>query len=320
VKPLQVVTLPAITRNIWYFISHSRDTVNKTTSTSINGGAFITQSYTDEMEILYLNRVRMFLGGVSATSDVSNQSQSSIGNFSLFNHILSLKDVKSIYDLDKNLYEPEIIVEPIRDIRKPPLTSGLTIDFNFNENSLISDDEVVEFDGINFVANDGFVTIPPGEFLELNAVIPSYIAQSNTDHSWVVQFRSDSGDNGLKFSLTTSPSSINLPQGLTGVHIWILNHIIEVRYYKGTGSTLVNIRLEKPLNFEFDSQIHQIVTTYTPSTQTLKLYLDDEPPLIATASVNEPIFYGPGSTIVLNKWIHEYTRRDVEYHRQGCQL
>jgi hypothetical protein len=131
----------------------------------------------------------------------------------------------------------------------------------------------------------------------------------------VVQFRSDSGDNGLKFSLTTSPSSINLPQELTGVHIWILNHFIEVRYYKGTGSTLVNIRLEKPLNFEFDSQIHQIVTTYTPSTQTLKLYLDDEPPLIAVASVNEPIFYGPGSTIVLNKWIHQYTRRDVEYHR-----
>jgi hypothetical protein len=133
VKPQQVVTLPAITRNEWYFISHSRDTVNKTTSTSINGGAFITQSYTDEMEILYLHRVRLLLGGVSGTNDVSNQSQSSIGNFSLFNHILSLKDVKSIYDFDKNLNDPEIIVEPTRDIRKPPLSSGLTIDFNFNE-------------------------------------------------------------------------------------------------------------------------------------------------------------------------------------------
>jgi hypothetical protein len=114
VKPQQVVTLPAITRNKWYFISHSRDTVNNIASTSINGGAFITQPYTDDMVIIYFTRLRLSLGGINGTNSFSNQSQSSIGNFSLFNHPLTIREVKSIYDLDQDLYGPEIIIPPTR--------------------------------------------------------------------------------------------------------------------------------------------------------------------------------------------------------------
>jgi hypothetical protein len=95
----QNIILPEIETDSWYFFSFNRDTINKVVNVSINGEAFITQSYIDEMNV-ELTNVYLSLGGIGVISSSFIQ-QASIGNYSLFDRPLSIREVKSIFDLDK---------------------------------------------------------------------------------------------------------------------------------------------------------------------------------------------------------------------------
>jgi hypothetical protein len=88
----QNIILPEIETDSWYFFSFNRDTINKVINVSINGEPFITQSYIDEMNVR-LDYVYLSLGGLGVISSNYIQ-QSRIGNYSLFNRPLSIREVK----------------------------------------------------------------------------------------------------------------------------------------------------------------------------------------------------------------------------------
>jgi hypothetical protein len=88
IDPEQILTLPEIETDVWYFFSYNRDVVNKVVNFSINGEPFITQSYTIQMDV-DISSAQVSLGGVQVSS-VYNQ-QSSIGNYSFFDRPLSIR-------------------------------------------------------------------------------------------------------------------------------------------------------------------------------------------------------------------------------------
>jgi hypothetical protein len=335
--PDEIFTLPEITTDEWYFFSYNRDVVNKVVNFSINGGPFITQSYTVQMNA-NLDFFIMSLGAIETTSNRYIQP-SSIGNYSFFDRPLKLKQVKSIFDLDKKNYGPigiriqlpgggsvpkptDIIKPPPDRWIKAPLTSGLNFDVNFNENTLISDFQydgsIVGFDGSDFVANDGFVSVNTGGFLELDGALPNCVAQSVTDQSWIVQFKAfaSSGQN-IKTILITSPSDSGWGD-LTGFRLVVTDLGITAMYYKGPNDILIDVS-SYTIGPTVDLTIgfHQVIITYTPTTQTLNLYFDNEEPITRTAPTNNPMFYGAGSTIVLNKLTNRFPQDVIEYNRIG---
>jgi hypothetical protein len=194
-------------------------------------------------------------------------------------------------------------------------TEPCIFDVNFNDNSLISNVDGVGFEGINYTPNDGFVTVAPGGFLELDGILPNYIAQSITDQSWLIQFRAISGSFRLKMALTTSPSSTNYFADLTGLHIFIEHDEINATIFRSPGNPLARA-FARTTGVDLGTGIHQIVVTYNPNTLTFKLYFDDNSPITdMDAPIDEPIFYATGSTIVLNKWLFSSPGQNTEYHR-----
>ena len=282
-----------------------------------------------------LTSVYLSLGGIGVISSDFVQ-QSRIGNYSLFDRPLSIRDVKSIFDLDKDLYEPGIIQAtraeiiggaivpkstdepaPVRDRRiKPPLNLGLMFDVKFNDNTLINDFEydgsIVGFDGVSYTPNDGFVSVDIGGFLELDGTLPNNVAQSITDQSWLVQFKAvaSSGQN-VKMILTTFlPGTAS-----SGLQLLVSDMGVSAIYYKGPNAILVNTNYIIDASVDLTVGIHQAVITYAPATQTLNIYFDDEAPQTSIAPTDEPIFYGAGSTIVLNKLSSSSPPDVIEYHR-----
>ena len=148
--------------------------------------------------------------------------------------------------------------------------------------------------------NSDNVTVNPGKYLELATGLPSYIVEPNNNHSWVIQFRLVTNNEGVRMALTTSPVETTFSD-FTGVRIFISNETVIVNYYKGVGDRLVNATylITAPINLLVG--IHQIVTTYNESTRILKLYFDDRPVVTSTASTADPIFYSADSTLVLHK-------------------
>jgi hypothetical protein len=207
---------------------------------SVNGGPFQSQSYTDEM-IIQTHRIVLGLGAVIVRALAFTDCKASFGNFSLFDRALSLREVKSIYDLDQDLYGGgAIIIPPTRDRRvRPALSSGLTTDFNFNENTLISDVSGLSFDGVNYETNDGFVTLPYNFVLEVAETLPSYILQPNKNHLLVVQFRALT-TSGVKMAFTTSPLSTASFSECTGIWLSISSDSVFAIYYKGAGVSLMS--------------------------------------------------------------------------------
>jgi len=304
---------------------------------SVNGGSFQTQSYIDEM-LIQTNRIVISVGEAMATSFMYDAGCSaSVGNFSFFDRPLSIRDVKSIFDLDKDLYEPGIIQAtrteiiggaivpkstdkpaPVRDRRiKPPLNLGLMFDVKFNDNTLINDFEydgtIVGFDGVSYTPNDGFVSVDTGGFLELDGTLPNNVAQSITDQSWLVQFKAvaSSGQN-VKMILTTFlPGTAS-----SGLQLLVSDMGVSAIYYKGPNAILVNTNYIIDASVDLTVGIHQAVITYAPATQTLNIFFDDdEAPQTSIAPTDEPIFYGAGSTIVLNKLSSSSPPDVIEYHR-----
>jgi hypothetical protein len=108
-------------------------------------------------------------------------------------------------------------------------------------------------------------------------------------------------------ALTTSPSSTNFFENLTGLHIFIDHDDINATFFKGAGRLLA--RATHTTSVDLGTDIHQIVVTYSPSTLTLKLYFDNYTPVTDIAN---PIFYGAGSTIVLNKWLYSSPGQNTE--------
>jgi len=91
----QNIILPEITSDSWYFFSFYRDTINKVVNVSINGEPFMTQSYIDEMNVELIN-VYLSLGGIGVVSS-DKISQTRIGNYSLFDRPLSIREVKKYF-------------------------------------------------------------------------------------------------------------------------------------------------------------------------------------------------------------------------------
>jgi hypothetical protein len=179
--------LPEIETDSWYFFTFNKDTINKVVNVSITGEAFITQSYIDEMNVELTNVYLSLLGGIGVISSDFVQ-QSRIGNYSFFDRPLSIREVKSIYDLDKDLYdeqreqyEPGIIVD--RRIR-PSLKTGITTEFNFKE-SVKGDISDVTIDGTNVISNDVFIEVAGGTYMEVVEPLPSYVLEPDNNHSWV---------------------------------------------------------------------------------------------------------------------------------------
>jgi hypothetical protein len=96
--PDQIFTLPEITTDVWYFFSFNRDVVSKVVNVSINGEPFISQSYTNQMVLD--SYIQLSLGAIEMTSNRYTQP-SRIGNYSYFDRPLNLREVKSIFELDK---------------------------------------------------------------------------------------------------------------------------------------------------------------------------------------------------------------------------
>jgi hypothetical protein len=171
---------------------------------------------------------------------------------------------------------------------------------------------------VNYVADNGFVSVSPGGLLELNGVLPNYILQSITDQSWIVQFKAfaSSGQN-IKMILTTSPSDTGAMPDFTGFRLLVTDLGISAIYYKGVGDTLVSADYVIDPTVDLTVGIHQVVITNTPTTQTLNLYFDNEEAITRIAPTNDLINYGPGSTIVLNKLSSISPPDIIEYHRIG---
>jgi hypothetical protein len=212
--------------------------------------------------LIQTNRIVISVGEAMANSFMHDAGCSeSVGNFSLFHRPLSIREVKSIFDLDKDLYEPGIIQAsrteviggaivpkstdeptPVRDRRiKPPLNVGLMFDVKFNDNTLINDFEydgsIVGFDGVNYTPDDGFVSVYTGGILDLDGTLPNYVAQSITDQSWLVQFKAfaSSGQN-VKMILTTFlPGTAS-----SGLQLLVTDLGVSAIYYKGPNAILVN--------------------------------------------------------------------------------
>jgi len=317
--------LPEIETDEWYFFSFNRDTINKVVKVSINGEPFMSQSYIDEMDV-DISFSQLSLGGVQISS-VYNQ-QSSVGNFSLFDRPLSIREVKSIFDLDKDLYEPGIIIggggggiipiefTPIQIDRRirPSLKTGITTEFNFKE-SLKGDISDVNFDGTNFISNDGFVEVAGGTFMEVVETLPSYILDSTNNHSWVIQFRALSVASGRRMSITSMPSSVVAASDFSGFRISVSDTTFVVEYDKAPNEVLVFAIYTLPVNTDLSQGIHQVVTTFNRFSNTLKIYFNDNPVLIATTTDINPIFYAAGSTIVLNKISNTFPQGITEYHK-----
>jgi hypothetical protein len=316
-RPKNIVTLPAITRNEWCFISYSRDVINKVVNIAINGEAFTRQSHTEDMNITALSRLKMYLGGVEFTNSASLRSQSSVGNFSLFDRPLKLKEVKSIFDLDKGLYEPKIIITPQTFDRRirPSLKTGITTEFDFKE-SVKNNISEVTVSGTDYISNDGFIEVVRGTYMEVVEPLPSYILDSNNNHSCVIQFRSiNTVNNSFKMALTTSPASTSSFSDFTGLRLAGTNLNVSAIYYKGIGDILVSAEYTLPPDTDLSVGIHQVITTFNKFSNTLKIYFDNEEPITSIALTNDPILYSADSTIVLNNLTRFFPPEMVEYHK-----
>jgi hypothetical protein len=75
--------------------------------------------------VIQTNRIVFELGGVIVRDLVNvTDCNASFGNFSFFDHPLTIRQVQNIYDLDKDIYKTTAIIPPTRDRRiRPPLIS-----------------------------------------------------------------------------------------------------------------------------------------------------------------------------------------------------
>jgi hypothetical protein len=87
---------------VWYFYSYQRNIVDKTISLSVNGGLFQVETYTDEMSVVS-SEVGTSLGK-NIVDSTDKTCLASFGNFSLFDRRLELKEIQSIYHMDKDKY------------------------------------------------------------------------------------------------------------------------------------------------------------------------------------------------------------------------
>jgi hypothetical protein len=115
--------------------------------------------------------------------------------------------------------------------------------------------------------------------------------------------------------LTTSPSDTGAMSDVTGFQLLATDLGVLAIFYKGAGDTLVNVDYAINPDTDLTAGIHQIVITYALTAQTLKLYFDNKEAITRIAPTNDPIFYGPGSTIVLNKLTSLSPPDVIEYHR-----
>jgi hypothetical protein len=230
-----------ITRDVWYFYSFQRDTVSKTMKLSVNGGSFQSQSYTDEMTI-QTDRIGIGLGAINIRPLGYLVCKASFGNFSLFNRNLSLKEVKSIFDLDKDLYGPAVITPQTIDRRiRPSFKTGITTEFNFKE-SVKSDVSDITIDGTIFIYNDGFIEVVGGTYMEVVKPLPSYILEPDNNHSWVIQFRALSVTSGPRMIVTSIPSSVEYATDFSGFTIFVTDTSVRIEYEKAPNVILVSAR------------------------------------------------------------------------------
>jgi hypothetical protein len=165
--------------------------------------------------------------------------RASVGNFSLFHRPLSIREVKSIFDLDKDLYGPAVITPQTIDRRiRPSLKTGITTEFNFKE-SVKSDISEIYIDGTNFISNDGFIEVAGGTYMEVVEPLPSYILDSDNNHSWVIQFRALSVTSCPRMIVTSIPSSVEYATDFSGFTIFVSDTSVRVEYKKSPNVILV---------------------------------------------------------------------------------
>jgi hypothetical protein len=197
----------------------------------------------------------------------------------------------------------------------PLLDDGLIFDVNFNGSSLRSADSYHVFVPNNSITiNDGFVSLLPNDYLEID-VLPGSL-KSVEDQSWIVQFNSHtSGDpNVPKMVLTTSPIDV-METYLTGFQLVADNVEISATFYKATGVVLVSATKEVPITVDLSIGIHQVIVTYTKLTKTLYLYFDNEAPITIVADSTEDIFYHTDATLIVNKSATFTPPDRVDYYR-----
>jgi hypothetical protein len=83
--------------------------------------------------------------------------------------------------------------------------------------------------------------------MEVVEPLPSYILDSDNNHSWVIQFRALSVASGPRMIITSIPSSVESASDFSGFVIYVTDTTFVVEYEKAPNEILVFARYTLPL-------------------------------------------------------------------------
>jgi len=170
----------------------------------------------------------------------------------------------------------------------------------------------------NITVDDGFVTIKThSTYLFLTTGLPQYLKHTG-NQSWVVHFRSNttSADKCMVQMARPNAGAVVSVQQRTGLAIAVYNTSLNVTFFKGLGSVLVNNAKNIP-SIDLNLNVNSIVITYERIDHRLALYFNGVSlgAVIANvAFVNNVIDWSTADNLYVNRF-YIYSPPQAHYHK-----
>jgi hypothetical protein len=207
-------------------------------------------------------------------------------------------------------------VKPPNDPVKDPDDSSIPFifDINFNNNLELDVGGVAEFVGVHTMG-EGYVTVPPGEHLELDKGFPNILKHTG-DQSWVINFKPVSTKaDGIQMWVQTTQVGDDFEQSInqkTGINFRLQGFILQCGVFQGPRNMLANCVLYTEEDLTQD--VHSVALTYEASNSTLKMFLDG---VLVDTEVGPPvpIDWSTANNIYINRDYTNTPVKDTQYHR-----